>query len=219
MASAAVVGVGGALVSWAWPLVVIAVIGMIGIGLFAVNQFKQLRISLVVPSKESSEKLGARMHDWVYSQGLTITNASMSSAHFGMWVTDSDSRSVLIAQMKDQEEYLNLGSGILLSNEEKSWFEAADQSLVSSMREEIGIALLQLGVFYEITGSPIEKVTISEYVRIDDVLNSHILNQYINRIRRAHALTQQLMIRTLRMSGLGSPIPDRLGSQPEEGLL
>lgn len=208
------VTIGAALASWDWPLVVMAAVGMIAICLVIANQVKQLHGPHEKLTNLPSSKLEGVIRDWVYSEGASVTNAQMTAAHFSMWVTDLNLRSVAIAQMEGRKTHLEIGSSVVFTPEEIELFASVDAVLLEQMIEDIGIGLLQLGVFHSFVGDPIKRITIiNERVLIDDTLDSRVLHQNITRVRRAYLLVQILLSRTLRLASLSAPNPDRLGTQ------
>ena len=88
--------------------------------------------------------------------------------------------------MKEQEGYLNLGTSFIVLDNEKAAFRPLTQKVLQALRLE----LTRFGINHVGIGDPLDRITVTHLVLLDENLNEHTFAQHVAYVRRAYILIQ-----------------------------
>lgn len=184
---AAAIGTWAIIQSMSGPVTALVFVGGFGGILFSINQLlvmhdRRRRPHLGNPSSSEIENI---LRDWLYRQGFSVTIEPQQYAHFQLWAQDKTNVKILIAHMKNQEGYLNLGTSfIVLDN------EAALRSLTQTVLQTLRLELTRFGINHVGMGDPLDRITVTHLIVLDENLNEYTFAQHVAYVRRAYMLIQ-----------------------------
>jgi hypothetical protein len=194
---------------WAGPVGVAVFIGTVALSFLLYNQFAIFR------DRKKSERLltpleiEKRVRDWLYRRKFTVANDPQSYAHFQLVCTDYEGLKVTIMQLRDEPYLTIISKAIWEDNESGAVVRQMIEAPGSTFLEDLSIELAQLGVGYEVMGSPPREILIEQKVLFDESVTELEFLRHILLIRRGLDLVMSLMKRSAKRIGARLDWKDR----------
>ena len=139
-------------------------------------------------SKFSNQEVEDTILKWITIPSFSVQRNVDPNALFSFMVKDSQERAVTIARAKDDPSQLVLAIKKQLLEDTKTKLEALEKSTSSQLIFNLRLELIRLGIGFQGVDWPLNQITLSDFVALDDSLTKTYFLGRVLFIRRAQLL-------------------------------
>ena len=212
---ATLLAIGGAiwamLHSWAAPLIMVLVLGIIGLCLWIWNQvyiIKERRSRAF--ANWNNDQIADTLQKWVLRRGFSIKETTLPNYQFAFQV-DYWEKPIIVARHSTLDTFITFLGLIKVSQERQDMMQALTEREREKILRSIAIEFARLGVNYMGLKYPWATVEISHQVLCDNSLTEQQLLQSIKFVSRGIILFTHVLAQNLS----GESTTDMEGSQSE----
>jgi hypothetical protein len=179
---------------WAPYLVAYTILFVFLAVLLSVNQVQQIaaRARMRKAANRTPAMIESQIREWLYGFGFEIKDDAKPSSHFQMVARDDQGMRIVILQNIGRP-YITIATTIVLANDEiGNRARATLANPRSTVLNDLAIQLAQLGVEFDLQGSPMERIVIQHKVIFDETMTALKIYREMMLVRRGLGLAQNV---------------------------
>ncbi|MCH8913591.1 MAG: DUF2299 family protein, partial [Planctomycetes bacterium] len=130
----------------------------------------------------------------------TLRNDPQHNAIFQLEARDQQGRRIAISRMRDDDQLLTIAGGWQVSTEHQQDIAGLSEESRAELLEDLAIDLARFGLAYDVSGHPLDRITLIDKMVCDDSFSRVSFLQHVGLVRRGLALTNEYIRRGVRLS-------------------